>query len=319
VETPGTLRAIAMDKTGTLTEGKPVVVEVIPLAGHDKEELLLRAGALESRSTHPLALAILAYAEQLKVKIPAADDVQIVPGKGVTGHFQGKRFWLGSVRYLQERKQEAPEVTAMIEKIAGQGRTIIIIGNETHVCGLIAVSDAVRPQAAETIRQLKNAGIEHIVMLTGDNNATAQHIAAQVGIEEVHAELLPADKVAAIKELMQKYGRVGMIGDGVNDAPAMSLASLGIAMGAVGSDAAIESADIALMADDLSRLPWLIKHSRRTLRIIKQNIGLSLLTKALFIALNFVGVATLWMAIAADMGTTIIVIANGLRLLRFKP
>jgi Cd2+/Zn2+-exporting ATPase len=203
----------------------------------------------------------------------------------------------------------------MIEKITGQGRTIIIIGNETHVCGLIAVSDAVRPQAAETIRQLKGIGIEHIVMLTGDNNATAQHIAAEVGIEEVHTELLPADIVTAIKELMQKYGRVGMIGDGVNDAPAMSLASLGIAMGAVGSDAAIESADIALMSDDLSRLPWLIKHSRRTLRIIKQNIGLSLLTKALFIALNFAGMATLWMAIAADMGTTILVIANGLRLL----
>lgn len=219
------------------------------------------------------------------------------------------------MRYLQERKQEAPEVAAMIEKITGQGRTIIIIGNETHVCGLIAVSDAVRPQAAETIRQLKGIGIEHIVMLTGDNNATAQHIAAEVGIEEVHTELLPADIVTAIKELMQKYGRVGMIGDGVNDAPAMSLASLGIAMGAVGSDAAIESADIALMSDDLSRLPWLIKHSRRTLRIIKQNIGLSLLTKALFIALNFAGMATLWMAIAADMGTTILVIANGLRLL----
>lgn len=315
LETPGLLRAIAMDKTGTITEGKPEVVEIIPLSGHSQEELLIRAGALESRSTHPLAAAILAYADRLNVKIPAADDVRIVPGKGVVGHFEQKLYWLGSVRYLQERGQETADVKAMVEKIAGTGRTLIVIGDDTHVCGLIAVADALRPQAAAVVKELKAVGIEHIVMLTGDNKATAENIAMKVGISEIHAELLPEDKVTVIDDLMKRYGSVAMIGDGVNDAPAMGRASLGIAMGAVGSDVAIESADIALMADDLSRLPWLIKHSRRTLFIIKQNIALSLLTKTVFITLNFMGLATLWLAIAADMGTTLVVIANALRLL----
>ena len=315
VETPGRLKALALDKTGTITEGKPTVAEVIALSGHSEEELMARASALEARSTHPLATAIIEYAQKKSVKVESADDVAIIPGKGVTGSFQGKQYWLGSERYLQERKQETHDVKAMIDKISGAGRTVIVIGNDTHVCGLVAVVDAIRPQAKAALARLRALGIEHLVMLSGDNKATAESIAKSVGIDEVHAELLPEDKVTAIDALVKKYHSVGMIGDGVNDAPAMGRASLGIAMGAVGSDAAIETADIALMADDLSKLPWLISHSRRTLSIIKQNIALSLLTKGVFIVLNLAGLSTLWIAIAADMGTTFVVIMNSLRLL----
>ncbi|MBL8713296.1 MAG: heavy metal translocating P-type ATPase [Alphaproteobacteria bacterium] len=315
VETPGRLKALALDKTGTITEGRPTVAEVIALSGHSEEELMARASALEARSTHPLATAVIEYAQKKNVKVESAEDVAIIPGKGVTGHFQGKVYWLGSERYLQERKQETPEVKAMIAKISGAGRTVIVIGNDTHVCGLVAVVDAIRPAAKAALARLRELGIEHLVMLSGDNKATAESIAKSVGIDEVHAELLPEDKVTAIDGLVKKYQSVGMIGDGVNDAPAMGRASLGIAMGAVGSDAAIESADIALMADDLSKLPWLISHSRRTLSIIKQNIALSLLTKGAFILLNLAGMSTLWIAIAADMGTTLVVIMNSLRLL----
>jgi Cd2+/Zn2+-exporting ATPase len=180
----------------------------------------------------------------------------------------------------------------------------------------VTLADALRPESAAAIRALHDAGVEHVVMLTGDNKPTADRIAAETGIEEVRAELLPADKVKAVEELVARFGTVAMIGDGVNDAPAMGRASLGIAMGAAGSDAAIEAADVALMSDDLSKLPWLIRHSRRSLAIIRQNVALSLGVKAVFVVLTFSGAATLWAAIAADMGVSLIVIANALRLLR---
>lgn len=318
LETPAKLRAIAMDKTGTLTEGKPKVVEIIPLSGHNEEALLLRAGALEARSTHPLGAAIIDFVHAQNLSLKPAGDARTVPGKGVTGHYQGKLFWLGSVRYMREHDQETPDVEAAINSISQTGRTVVVIGNETHVCGLIAVADAIRPQAAKTIQRLRESGIEHIVMLTGDNKETAASIAAQVGITEIEAELLPEDKVSAVEKLVDRYGAVAMVGDGVNDAPAMARASLGIAMGAIGSDAAIESADIALMSDDLSGLPWLIAHSRRTTGIIKQNIAFSLTTKTLVLVAALFGFCSLWIAIAADMGTTLVVITNGLRLLRPK-
>jgi Cd2+/Zn2+-exporting ATPase len=192
----------------------------------------------------------------------------------------------------------------------------VVIGNDQHVCGFITVADAVRPQAKSVIASLQKLGVEKVIMLSGDNKGTANAIGKEVGVDEVRAELLPADKVAAIEELVKQYGTVAMIGDGVNDAPALASASVGIAMGAIGADAAIETADIALMSDDLSRLPWLIQHSRRTLGIIRQNITLALAVKAVVAALTFVGYAHLWAAIAADMGASLIVIANGLRLLR---
>jgi Cd2+/Zn2+-exporting ATPase len=317
MEAPARLKAFALDKTGTLTEGKPRVLEVAPLSGHDERELLERAAAMESRSDHPLAQAIVAYAQERGVEFKPADDFQIIQGKGATARFNGKRYWLGSHRYLEERGEETEDVHRRLETMSEGGRTVVVVGNENHVCGLIALADAVRPGAKQTLAALRDAGLKHVVMLTGDNQETARAIAAETGVDEFHAELLPADKVTAVEKLVAKYGGVAMVGDGVNDAPALGRASVGIAMGAAGSDAAIETADIALMSDDLSKLPWLVWHSRRTLAVIRQNIAFSLSVKAVFVILTFAGYASLWAAIAADMGASLLVISNGLRLLRF--
>jgi Cd2+/Zn2+-exporting ATPase len=316
LEAPAHLRAIAFDKTGTLTAGRPQVVEIVPLSGHDERELVERAAAMEQHSEHPIARAVLDYA-QTHHFIPApADDFQVLQGKGARAKFDGREFWLGSHRYLEERGQETPEIHAQLEAMAGQGRTVVVVGNATHVCGLIALADEIRPGIVDTLADLRAAGIEHLIMLTGDNRPTAEAVAAKAGIDEVRAELLPEDKVTAIEALVAKYGRVAMIGDGVNDAPAVARASVGIAMGAAGTDAAIETADIALMSDDLSKLPWLIRHSRRVLSVVRQNIVFSLTVKLAFVLLTFAGVSSLWGAIAADMGASLLVIANGLRLLR---
>jgi Cd2+/Zn2+-exporting ATPase len=199
--------------------------------------------------------------------------------------------------------------------MSAAGRSVVVIGNDEHVCGLLLLADEVRPQIRQILRELRQAGIEHLIMLTGDNRPTAQAIAQQIGIDEFRAELLPQEKVAAVEGLVEQYGAVAMVGDGVNDAPALGRATVGIAMGAVGSDAAIETADIALMSDDLSRLSWLIRHSRRTLNVIRQNVFASIGVKVVFLILAVSGLATLWSAIAADMGISLLVIFNGLRLL----
>ncbi|WP_336072278.1 heavy metal translocating P-type ATPase [Nitratireductor rhodophyticola] len=316
IEQPARVKALALDKTGTLTRGEPVVVAVVPLNNHTEEQLLERAAALEARSSHPLARAVMDHAATRDIDIKPADDVQVLKGKGVTGIFAGEPFWLGSHRYLLERGQDEPGVSEKAEALEQDGKTVVAIGNDRHVCGLIAIADTVRPGAAETVRALRASGIEHLVMLTGDNRTTAEAIAREVGIEEVRAELLPEDKVAAVEALVDKYGAVAMVGDGVNDAPAMARASFGIAMGAAGSDAAIETADIALMTDDLAKLPWLVRHSRHTLAVIRQNIVFSLAVKGAFVVLTFAGFATLWGAIAADVGASLLVVANALRLLR---
>jgi Cd2+/Zn2+-exporting ATPase len=316
VETPAHVKVFALDKTGTLTEGKPRVLEVFPLNGHSETELLERAASLESHSDHPLALAILAHAKEKGIAVPAADEFRIIPGKGAAGKFQGREFWLGSHRHLEEKKMETPEVHEQLVNLSDAGRSVIVVGNDQHVCGVITVADAVRADAAKVITQLHKLGVEKVIMLSGDNAGTANAIGKEVGVDEVRAELLPADKVTAIEELVKQHGTVAMVGDGVNDAPALASASLGLAMGAIGTDAAIETADIALMSDDLSRLPWLIQHSRRTLSVIRQNIAFSLIVKALFVGLTFTGHASMWAAIAADMGASLLVIFNGLRLLR---
>lgn len=316
IELPAQLRAIAMDKTGTLTLGKPAVVDVVPLNGHNETELLERAGALELNSNHPLARAIVEEAKRRSIVVSAAEQFETIQGKGASGIIGGKTYWLGSHRYLEQRGQETPEVHEQLVAMQDAGRTVVVIGNEEHVCGFITLADAIRDETRQAVQLLHDAGIEHLVMLTGDNEGTARAIAREAGIDEVQAELLPEDKVKAIELLVARYTHVAMIGDGVNDAPALALATLGLAMGAAGSDAAIETADIALMSDDLSKLPWLIQHSRRTLRIIRQNIGFSLAVKALFVVLTFGGYSSLWAAIAADMGASLLVIANGLRLLR---
>lgn len=318
IETPAHLNAIAFDKTGTLTSGEPIVTGVYPFNSHTEEELLSRAAALEARSNHPLAKAILRYTEKLGVNVASAENVTVLPGKGVTGLFNGTDFWLGSRRYLLERSQEIPEISEKAIALEQTGQTVIAIGNDRHICGLIAVADQPRAEIKSILQALRQNGIQHLAMLTGDNRVTANNISAQIGIDEVHAELLPADKVKIVSQMVEKYGQVAMIGDGVNDAPALGRANLGIAMGVLGSDAAIEIADIALMGDDLSKLPWLIAHSKRTLAIIRQNITFALTIKAAFAILAFAGVATLWEAIAADMGASLLVVANGLRLLHPK-
>ncbi len=316
VEAPAKLRAIAMDKTGTLTHGNPKVVDIRPLSGHNETELLERAAALESHSNHPLARAIVAEANERYLSIPPAGNFEIIQGKGAQGLVGGKLFWLGSHRYLEQRGQETPDIHHQLQTLQEAGRSIVVVGNDDHVCGFISLADALRPTVRQTLSELHEAGVESIVMLTGDNQGTADKIASEAGIDEVHAELLPENKVDAVENLVERFEHVGMIGDGVNDAPALARASLGIAMGAVGTDAAIETADIALMSDDLAKLPWLIHHSRRTLAIIRQNITFSLCVKALFVLLTFGGYSSLWAAIAADMGASLVVVFNGLRLLR---
>lgn len=315
METPGRLKAIAMDKTGTLTVGRPAVVQVVGMNGHSESDLLERAAAMEMHSDHPLAKAIVEHAQAKGLRPQPAEEFTITPGKGATARWKGKDYWLGSHRLLEERGQETPSVHDEIEALARTGRTVVVFGNETHVCGFIALADRIRPESKSAVAQLRKAGVENIVMLTGDNRGTAEVIGRETGVTEIRAELLPADKLDAIGKLVDRYKTVAMIGDGINDAPALARATLGIAMGAAGSDTAMEAADVALMSDDLSKIPWLIRHSRRMMTIIRTNIALSLTVKAVFVALTMAGHASLWAAIAADMGVSLLVIFNALRLL----
>ncbi len=316
VEAPGRLVAIAFDKTGTLTMGAPRVIDVVPLNGHTSVELLQRAAGLEAHADHPIARAIVDHAIATGTEPLDVRDLRAVPGKGAIGTLDGKTYWVGSHRYLEERGQETPDLHDRLGPLTAAGRTIVVVGTEDHICGFLALADAVREESARVVNALRSLGIERVVMLTGDNHGTAEAVGQATGVDEVRAELLPADKVGAIEELVSKHERVAMVGDGVNDAPAMARATVAIAMGAAGSDAAIETADIALMSDDLTKIPWLVRHSRRALAIVRQNIVLSLTVKALFVVLTFAGMASLWAAIAADMGVSLIVISNALRLLR---
>ena len=318
VEAPARLTALAMDKTGTITMGQPEVAALYPLNGTSERALLGAAAALEARSSHPLARAILSRAEGLGLTPEPAQDSRTVPGRGVEGRHEGQAIWLGSDRFAKEKDLGDAIPAELLGRIEGAGSTLVAVGTGTGLLGLIELRDRIRPDAKRIVSRLHALGVEKIVMLTGDNARTASAVAAEVGIDEVRAELLPEDKVAAIEELAKRHDVVAMIGDGVNDAPAMARAHFAVAMGAVGSDAAIETADIALMTDDIGRLPWLISHSRRTMWIIRQNIGLSLVTKSLFVGLTAFGMASMWGAIAADVGVSLLVVANALRLLRAK-
>lgn len=315
LELPARLKVIAMDKTGTLTEGRPQVHEIVALSGHDQREVLEIAASIEARSEHPLARAIVRHATAEGLLAAPAEKFQAIKGKGASAELGGRPVWIGSHRFLEERGQETPEMHDRLESLSKAGSSVVVVGNDQHVCGLIAVGDQVRPDAKRAVEALKHAGVHRVIMLSGDNQETAAAVALTTGVDEVRAELLPEDKVSAVEELVWLHGVVAMVGDGVNDAPAMARSSLGIAMGAMGTDAAIETADVALMSDDLSRLPWLIHHSRRTLSIIHQNIAASLGVKAVFVLLTFAGHASLWAAIAADMGVSLIVVFNALRLL----
>jgi len=316
LEAPARLKVIAVDKTGTLTRGEPEVQKIVPLNGHSVEELLNRVASLEAQSEHPLAKAIQRKAKAAGISLSPVEGFRAIKGKGAEGYINGRRFWVGSHRLLHEKTRESADIHEKALELEDAGHSVVVVGSDRHVCGLISVADSIRPECISAVAKLKQSGIEKVIMLTGDNEGTARAVAESSGVDDFRAELLPEDKVNQIEKLVAEYGYVAMVGDGVNDAPALAAASLGVAMGAAGTDAAIETADIALMTDDLGKLAWLVSHSRRSLRIIKQNIAFALGVKVLFIGLALAGAATLWMAIAADMGASLVVIFNGLRLLR---
>lgn len=316
LEAPARLKAIAFDKTGTITFGEPAVEKVMPVGDHNENGLLANAAALEAHATHPVARAILRHVESMGIRAAAAESFTILPGQGAEGSIGGKAYWIGSHRMLEKWRRESPVFHDEITRIEEAGNSVMAMWCEDHVCGLISVADRVRPEARDAVARLKALGMEKVVMISGDNHKAAETIAEKVGVDEFHPDLLPDDKVRVVSELKTKFGGIAMVGDGINDAPALAAATVGIAMGAMGSDAAIETADIALMSDDLSRLPWLIRHSRKTMAVIRQNVFFALLVKSVFIGLAAAGVATLWEAIAADMGASLLVVFNGLRLLK---
>lgn len=308
------LKAIALDKTGTLTAGQPSVVDVKTIDNSEREGVLLLAASLDANSDHPLANAIVkAGPASSQHKVVA--NFEALPGRGVKGEIDGTIYYLGNHRLIEELKVCSPAIEALLDEIEGAAQTAVMLATDKTVVGIIAVADSLRESAIEGVRQLNQLGIT-TVMLTGDNDRTAQQIGAHVGISVIKAELLPEDKLTEIKSLQSTYGVVGMLGDGINDAPALAQADVGFAMGAAGSDTAIETADVALMNDDLGKLPVFIKLSRATRSILIQNISLAIGIKAVFFVLAFMGIATLWMAVFADMGASLLVVFNGLRLLR---
>ncbi len=315
LEEAGSWKVITFDKTGTLTQGTPTVTDVIALNEGSQENLLRIAAAIEDRSEHHLAHAILEEARQRNVTYPKATDFEAISGKGAKATVDGDIYYIGSHRLCEELGMCNLTIDARMKEFERDGKTAVILVHKDRVIGIIGVADEVRKESAVTIDELKRGGVEKVIMLTGDNNGTAEAIASSLSVDEYYAELMPEDKSRIIKELIERYGKVAMVGDGVNDAPALAAASAGIAMGAAGTDTALETADIALMADDLSKLPSFIRLSRRTLSVIKQNISFSLVVKGVFIVLAMSGMATLWMAVAADMGASLAVIFNGLRLL----
>jgi len=310
------VRCIAFDKTGTLTRGKPEVVDVVALNGGQASAVISLAASVEQRSTHPIAQAIVDHAISESISSSAADGVTSLSGRGTEGSVDGRRVLLGSHRLFEERQLCSPALHDRVDAVNAAGRTAVLVAHDEQPIGIIAVADRSRDTGKAAIEMLRRQGVDSIVMLTGDSAATAQAIGSELGVDEVRAELLPEDKVAAIRELRGKHGTVAMVGDGVNDAPALALADVGIAMGAAGSDVALETADVALMAEDLLRIPYTLRLSRATMRNIKANMAISIAMKAGFVIAAIAGVATLWIAVLADTGASVIVIANALRLLR---
>ena len=314
LEEVGRLRALAFDKTGTLTQGRPDVVEVVCAPGHDDEDRVVRiAAALGDRGGHVLGKAIARYARGRSLEVPVADDYRAVPGRGARGRVDAVDYHMGSHRYIDEEGLCRPEFHDQLDRAEGAIGTAVALTGDAGPMGWIRLADRPRPEAARVLAELHDLGLR-TAMLTGDNAGTAEAVGASWASAS-SAGLLPADKVSAIAEIDARHGPTGMVGDGVNDAPALAAAKVSIALGGVSSGAALETADIVLLADDLGRLPWLIRHSRATLAMIRQNIALALLTKAIVLILAVFGLANLWMAIAADVGTSLLVIANALRLL----
>lgn len=319
IEAIGRVRAIAMDKTRTLTYGRPKVTDVVPFGESTREHLLACAAGIESYSEHPLAQSIVEAARAENLTPHDAKNFEAVLGKGVKADCvvcYDKHHCIGKLPFITEEHSVQAEVVARVDALQREGKTSIVISNDREVEGIIGITDEVKRESAGAVAELTRLGVV-TVMLTGDNRAPAQAVAAAVGIREVKAEMLPEDKADAIRELTQRYGAVAMVGDGVNDAPALALSSVGIAMGAAGSDTAIEAASIAILNDRLEIIPFLVALGRQTISTIKRNTALAVATKLLFVGLALAGVSSLALAIFADVGVTVLVILNSLRLLKF--
>lgn len=322
MEAVGRLRALAVDKTGTITEGRPKVTKVVRVSAQNETDVLRVAAAIDSHSNHPLSEAVVAFAKEQGIPFPRATDYQSHTGRGAEGSVDGHLYFVGNHRFAHELGVCSVQLEEELAAIESEALSVVVVGHKPHadckgeVLGVLAVGDTVRPHASAAIKSLHEAGVKKVVMLSGDNQRTVDAIAKQVGIDEAQGDLLPDQKIERVHRMLREYGVVGMVGDGVNDAPAMAAATIGIAMGGTGTDTAIETADLTLMQDDLSKVSEAVKLGRRTLRLIQFNITFALAIKAVFLILTLLGHASLWLAIAADTGATLLVIANSLRLLQ---
>ncbi|QLC88002.1 MULTISPECIES: heavy metal translocating P-type ATPase [Priestia] len=317
LEKAGAINAIAFDKTGTLTEGKPAVSEVVSLAA-EENQLLAITKTLEDYSNHPIARAIVDYAAEKKVDSLQGSNFKILTGKGVQATIQETVYYAGNAKLFSDLGTPLSHCWSHIEKLQNEGKTIIIVGTAKSVLGIISVADTIRHTTVSALESLKQNGMQQIVMLTGDNEGTAKMIASESRVDRYFADLLPEDKVKAIQQLQHEGYQTAMVGDGINDAPALATADLGIAMGGAGTDTAMETADIVLMADNLEKLPHTMKLSRKALAVIKQNIWFSIIVKVIALAFIFPGWLTLWIAVLSDTGAALLVILNSLRLLKMK-
>ena len=324
LEELGKLRAVAMDKTGTITEGRPKVVSVQPWKTAKDDEFFRVAYALEKQSTHPLAKSIVEFCQKKTVSSWEVSNYQVVAGKGVEGSIGPHSYFAGNHKLAHEMGVCTSEVEAYLQGLENEAQSVMIVGHKPHqdcageILGIFGLADSPREGVKDAIARLHSVGVREVVILSGDNQRTVDAIAKVVGIDKGLGDLLPENKVSEISSLVERHQFVGMVGDGINDAPALARASIGIAMGAAGTDAAIETADVALMTDDLGQLAQAIAHGRKTLSIIRFNIGFALAIKAIFLGLGLFGLSNLWLAVAADMGASLLVIANSLRLLNLK-
>ena len=318
LEEMGRLQAIAFDKTGTLTKGYPEVTDLETDASFTESEVLQKVASVESYSNHPLARAIVNHASSQNLSHSTTENFQSVTGKGVKAFVDGVEVTIGSLKWAEEICVISDEVKTKVEALQKQGKSVMIVVFNDQYAGHLAVADAIRETSSTILTKLKELGMKHIVMLTGDHPTTAVAIGRLLELTDVRAGLMPEEKLEAVKSLRNEFGRVAMVGDGMNDAPALAAASVGIAMGGAGTDAALETADVALMADDLEKLPYTIQLSRKALRIIKENIMFALGLKIVALLLIIPGWLTLWIAIFADMGATLLVVLNSMRLLRIQ-
>lgn len=319
IESAGSTQVVAFDKTGTLTVGKPSVTDIVTVSDLSNKELLAIAGALEKQSEHPLGEAILEEVLNRKITILDVEEFDSLTGRGAKGMVNGNSYYIGNPRLFNELKVNInKDQVKQIEKLQGQGKTVMLLGSTNDVLGMIAVADRPKENAKKAIQRLKATGVKKIVMLTGDNRLTGEAIGKELGVDEVRAELLPEDKINAVKELQKQYGQVAMVGDGVNDAPALAQADVGIAMGVQGTDVALETADIALMQDNLEQLVYTLKLSKKTVSKIYQNIAISLVIVAFLVVTALIGVMPLTLGLIINEGSALLIIINGMFLRKHK-